>query len=81
MDCIKKQSTVSRASSVVSASESPEEPKKILISLWPEWSDTEVNAEKWDATKASKENKVSINEKNRTEYSMFFKIMSMLVHW
>uniref|UniRef100_A0A671NSP8 Uncharacterized protein n=1 Tax=Sinocyclocheilus anshuiensis TaxID=1608454 RepID=A0A671NSP8_9TELE len=35
----------------------PEEPKKILISLWPEWSDTEVNAEKWDAAKASKDSK------------------------
>lgn len=49
---------------MVSASESPEEPKKILISLWPEWSDTEVNAEKWDAAKASKDSKVRIDESN-----------------
>ncbi|XP_048062860.1 androglobin isoform X1 [Megalobrama amblycephala] len=55
------------ASSVVSASESPEEPKKILISLWPEWSDTEVNAEKWDATKASKENKLFDDPEGKVE--------------
>jgi len=56
---------------VISVSESPEELKKILISLWPEWSDTEVNAEKWDATKASKENKVSIHEHNNNSGECF----------
>lgn len=55
------------ASSVVCASQSPEELKKILISLWPEWSDTEVNAEKWDATKASKENKLFDDPEGKVE--------------
>ncbi|XP_016391736.1 androglobin-like [Sinocyclocheilus rhinocerous] len=55
------------ASSVVSASESPEEPKKILISLWPEWSDTEVNAEKWDAAKASKDSKLFDDPEGKVE--------------
>ncbi|XP_016148786.1 androglobin [Sinocyclocheilus grahami] len=55
------------ASSVISASESPEEPKKILISLWPEWSDTEVNAEKWDATKASKDSKLFDDSEGKVE--------------
>ncbi|KAK7132938.1 hypothetical protein R3I94_014983 [Phoxinus phoxinus] len=61
------QSPKKEASSVISASESPEELKKILISLWPEWSDTEVNAEKWDATKASKENKLFDDPEGKVE--------------
>ncbi|KAL1253800.1 hypothetical protein QQF64_016029, partial [Cirrhinus molitorella] len=55
------------ASSVVSASESPEEPKKSLISLWPEWSDTEVNAEKWDAAKAPKDSKLFDDPEGKVE--------------
>uniref|UniRef100_A0A8C1TZL1 Androglobin n=1 Tax=Cyprinus carpio TaxID=7962 RepID=A0A8C1TZL1_CYPCA len=59
--------TVSRASSAVSASESPEEPKKSLISLWPEWSDIEVNAEKWDAAKASRDSKLFDDPEGKVE--------------
>uniref|UniRef100_A0A672QPZ9 Uncharacterized protein n=1 Tax=Sinocyclocheilus grahami TaxID=75366 RepID=A0A672QPZ9_SINGR len=53
--------------SLVSASESPEEPKKNLISLWLEWSDTEVNAEKWDAAKASKDSKLFDDPEGKVE--------------
>ncbi|XP_050993813.1 androglobin [Labeo rohita] len=55
------------ASSMVSASESPEEPKKSLISLWPEWNDTEVNAEKWDAAKAPKDSKLFDDPEGKVE--------------
>ncbi|XP_055042531.2 androglobin isoform X2 [Misgurnus anguillicaudatus] len=45
------------SSAVVSSSEGPGEPQRSHLPLWPEWNDTEVNAEKWDAVKASKDSK------------------------
>ncbi|XP_052441580.1 androglobin [Carassius gibelio] len=62
------------ASSAVSASESPEEPKKSLISLWPEWSDTEVNAEKWDAAKASKDSKLFDDPEGKVELPVSLRV-------
>ncbi|KAJ8409715.1 hypothetical protein AAFF_G00217740 [Aldrovandia affinis] len=45
------------ASLVASASDGPGEAKRIRIPIWPEWNDAEVNAEKWEAPKGSKEGK------------------------
>ncbi|XP_056337396.1 androglobin [Danio aesculapii] len=55
------------ASSLVGASESPVESKKSLISLWPEWNDTDVNAEKWDAPKAPKDSKLFDDPEGKVE--------------
>lgn len=52
------KSTGSRVSSfVVSASEGPGELRRSRFHIWPEWNETEVNAEKWDAAKVSKDGK------------------------
>ncbi|KAG7460854.1 hypothetical protein MATL_G00203340 [Megalops atlanticus] len=42
---------------VASASEGPGDPRRARLPVWPEWNDAEVNAEKWDAPKGSKDGK------------------------
>ncbi|XP_066533235.1 androglobin [Hoplias malabaricus] len=49
--------TKEASSTVVSASEGPGELKRSHIPIWPEWNDTEVSAEKWDASKGAKDGK------------------------
>ncbi|XP_064196568.1 androglobin isoform X2 [Anguilla rostrata] len=45
------------ASLVASGSEGLGEGKRAKFPIWPEWSDAEVNAEKWEAAKGSKDGK------------------------
>ncbi|XP_055728098.1 androglobin isoform X3 [Salvelinus fontinalis] len=48
-----------RASSLVaSASEGPGELRRCRYPIWPEWSEAEVNTEKWDAAKGAKDGKM-----------------------
>ncbi|XP_057209909.1 androglobin [Triplophysa rosa] len=54
------------SSAVASASEGPGE-QKSRFPLWPEWNDNEVNAEKWDAVKTSKDSKFFDDPEGKVE--------------
>lgn len=54
------------SSTVASASEGPGE-QKSRFPLWPEWNDTEVNGEKWDAVKTSKDTKFFDDPQGKVE--------------
>ncbi|CAL8314676.1 unnamed protein product [Lota lota] len=43
---------------VGSISEGPAEPRRCKCPVWPEWSEAEVNGEKWDAVKGTKDGKL-----------------------
>ncbi|KAJ8355711.1 hypothetical protein SKAU_G00185050 [Synaphobranchus kaupii] len=45
------------ASLVASGSDGPGESRRTKFPIWPEWSDAEVNAEKWEVAKGSKDGK------------------------
>ncbi|XP_048842434.1 androglobin isoform X2 [Brienomyrus brachyistius] len=45
------------SSLLASASEGSGEPRKGRCSVWPEWNDAEINLEKWDSTKGSRDGK------------------------
>ncbi|XP_072558991.1 androglobin isoform X2 [Paramormyrops kingsleyae] len=45
------------SSLLASASEGSGEPRKGRCSVWPEWNDAEINSEKWDSTKGSRDGK------------------------
>ncbi|XP_051952032.1 androglobin-like isoform X2 [Xyrauchen texanus] len=62
------QSPKKEASSpLASASEGPGDAKKSHFFFWPEWTDAEVNAEKWDAAKASKDVKLFDDPEGQVE--------------
>ncbi|XP_029588828.1 androglobin isoform X2 [Salmo trutta] len=46
------------SSLVASASEGPGELRRCRYPIWPEWSEAEVNTEKWDAAKGAKDGKM-----------------------
>uniref|UniRef100_W5NGY4 Androglobin n=1 Tax=Lepisosteus oculatus TaxID=7918 RepID=W5NGY4_LEPOC len=44
---------------ITSASEGLNEPRKGRFPIWPEWNETDINAEKWEGTKGSKDREKS----------------------
>ncbi|XP_072535145.1 androglobin isoform X2 [Salminus brasiliensis] len=55
------------SSLVVSSSECPGELRRSRFTIWPEWNETEVNAEKWDVASGAKDGKVG-----KSPVSQFF---------
>ncbi|XP_015204634.2 androglobin isoform X1 [Lepisosteus oculatus] len=47
------------SSMITSASEGLNEPRKGRFPIWPEWNETDINAEKWEGTKGSKDREKS----------------------